>query len=365
LGWFDFLGFYSSGRVARAGELGRLYDVDAQYAIQRAVNGPDFSPDFTSLSQHPPILAPLLAAIAGDDYVTAYIRWTVVLILVLIGCATVVAKWLIAAGWERRTAIISSINGICFYPVFLSVVQGQDTAFILLGLLIWMLALLQHRELLAGSGLAMATLSPQIAGTLALPLIASRRPAAWWFCVVVSLLTLYCLALIGGQGARDFLNLLLSSAQGQGNGVLINQADMFNFLGLLLRSAPDLDPEMARMLAWGGVLFSTSLMCRLWWGKGIRLTANHIGLAVVLGVFTSPHLHSHSLSLLLLPLLTLMSNLWNRGGFGQIAALVSLPVCSWLMLFGHFAGGPWFYRAAYALMMVLAGGLFMEIRRHA
>lgn len=361
----DFLGLYSAGHLARMGEFGKLYDLDAEYAIQREVIGPSFSPDMLSVSQHPPFLSPLLATIACDDYTVAYRRWTIVLIIALATVGIVLAKFLMASGWESRLAIVSAVSYMCFYPTFVSILHGQDTVFTLLFLLIWMVALLQHREVLAGFGLALATLSPQVTGALSVPLIASRRAASWWFGIGAGLLAIWSLVLIGWQGARDLLGLLRSSASGQGAGVIINQRYMSNLLGLLLRNVPGLDPGVTRLLAWGIALLSLNILCCLWWGKRTQLTVEHVGLAVVTSVVTAPHLHGYSLAFLLPSLLGFALILRNRGDRGEVAALVLVPVSSLLMMFGHILGGDlWFYRVAYILMAVLIVGLLISVRQN-
>jgi hypothetical protein len=114
--------------------------------------------------------------------------------------------------------------------------------------------------------------------------------------------------------------LLRLSSQGGGYG--LNQLQMYNLLGLLLRNAPGLNPGTARGIAWGAALLSVAGLCMLWWKMRQSLGIELIGIAVILGVFTSPHLHVHGLSYLLLPALGLMIILWERGR--RFAALLFL-----------------------------------------
>ncbi|MBK8616898.1 MAG: DUF2029 domain-containing protein [Anaerolineales bacterium] len=186
-----------------------------------------------------------------------------------------------------------------FFPVFISLLGGQDTSFTLLGLFIWMFALLKGREISAGLGLAFATLSPTIAGALVLPMFASRRRASLWFITGMIGLAVYSLALIGIQGIMEFISTLQTSSQGLNYG--INWSSMYNLLGLLLRAFPNLNVETIHAVAWAATVVSIVGMCIFWWNQKNQLGIQHIGIAVVLGTFTAPHLHLHGLSYLLLP----------------------------------------------------------------
>ena len=360
LGGVDFISFYTAGRIARAGAYGQLYDLTLHYAIQSPIIGPNFVPGGVIMSQHPPFLAPLLGLISFDDYRASYIAWSVILACVLAPCGVVAARFLVANGVDRRSSILAAISAVLFYPVFISLLKGQDTAFVLLGALIWMWALLARRERLAGVALALVLLKPQIALVLALPLLASRNRAAYWFCAASGLLGLYSLLLVGSGGLLDLLGLMRLSADGAGYGT--NQPAMYNFLGLLIRSVPTLDAATLSLLKWTVYLLTIGFLCWLWWGKREALTIQHIGVAVTLSLFASPHLHLHDLSLLLLPMLGGMTLLWGRGRRGRTAALALLPASSLLLFASDLIDGSLHFLFGYALMLALLIGLSSTLR---
>jgi hypothetical protein len=354
LNGIDFISFYTAGRIARSGDYAHLYDLQRQNEIQHKLIPADTFAGGVNLSQHPPYLAPLLSIIAGDDYVKAYMIWSAILAGVLVICFLVIGKYLLWEGWDRSSAVLCAANCAFFYPVLLSLLKGQDTAFILIGLLFWMIGIFQRKEMRSGFGLALSTLSPPIAGALSLPLIASRRKAAGWFCLAFSILAVISLALVGLKGARDYLQLLLISSQGQG--YALNPSKMFNFLGWMLRSFPTLSLSLVHGLTWSAVIASLIASIWLWWGKRNRIRAEHIGLVVVLATFTSPHLHLHSVSFLLLPLLVVSTNLWKQNSrLGQLTALLLVPFCSLFMEASNLAGEQGLYTLTYLLMAALAG----------
>lgn len=358
LGGIDFVSFYTAGRIARSGAYRQLYDLTLHYAIQSPIIGPNFVPGGVIMSQHPPFLAPLLGLLAFDDYRAAYIAWCGVLVAVFALCGAVVVRFLGERGFDRRASLLGAAGAVLFYPAFISLLKGQDTAFVLLGALVWMWALLARRERLAGAALALVLLKPQLGLALALPLLASRNRAAWWFCVTSALLGLYSLLLVGWGGALDLIGLMRLSADGRGYGT--NQQAMYNFLGLLVRGAPGLDAAALSALKWAMYLLAIGVLCWLWWGKRQDLTLEHIGVAVVLCVFASPHLHLHDLSLLLLPALGAIVRLAQRDARRGLA-LALLPAASLLLFASDLITAPLHYVAGYALTLGLGAALGMAI----
>lgn len=351
----DFVSLYSAGRLARAGEYERLYDLEAQAGIQRQVVGSDeYSP---LIFNHPPYFVPRLAAISVEDYVTAYILWTLARLAILVLCAILIFILLRGSGWETGPAMLGMAGCLLFFPIFISLLGGQDTVFTLVGLLIWMLALLKGNDISAGLGLALATLSPTIAGALALPLLAARRRAGLWFLAGMAGLAAYSLWLVGVQGIEGFIRLLGISSQAQSYG--FNRSGMYNLLGILTRNVPLLDPELVRRIVWGAAFLSILTLCIWWWKQREHLGIRHIGIAALVVTFTSPHLNLHALSVLLLPMLALMTILWDRGH--RTSALLFIPVVSTALMLIFIVAPDFSYAASYALMAVLAYGLYSNL----
>lgn len=355
----DFISFYTAGRIARQGQYPQLFDLEAQREVQWQIVTPDTFPGGVNLSQHPPYLAPLLSLLMVDDFVTAYLLWTAVRVAVMIGCGVLLWRFLRRRGWTNLDAALCALASSTFFPFFLGLLGGQDTAFIMLGLLLWMIGLIEKRELQAGIGLALASLSPLIAAALGVPLLAARRKAGLWFIVSMVVLGLYSLAMIHIQGALDFISLMRLSSQGEGYG--LNQANMYNLIGLLLRTFPNLSADITRIIGWTGFGLAVFGLVILWWGKGVSLRMELIGVAVTAAVFTLPHLHSHGLSYLLLPLLIGCVVLYERGY--QTAALLLIPMTSFLLLVFIFLPPGFNFAIYYLLMFSSAAGLWLSYSR--
>ena len=346
----DFISLYGTGRLIRAGEYRLIYEVDAEADVQRQVAGSTYTDPL--IFNHPPHVTPILGLIASDNYVLAYILWTVAGLLVVSACVVLIHRYLLHSGWDVRSARLGALGCAVFFPIFISLLGGQDTVYTLIGLLVWMFALLKGEEMAAGLGLAFATLSPTIAGALALPLFASRRRAGVWFILGMLGLALYSLILVRTQGIVDFLYLLATSSQGSNYG--INWSAMYNLLGLLVRAFPNLSIATVRSIAWVAAGLSIFAMCIFWWNKRGQLNIQHIGIAVILGTFTAPHLHLHGLSYLLLPLLGMITIFHIRGN--KTIALVLIPVVSSVLIIILFLMPDLSPASFYLLMLAMFVG---------
>ncbi|MBL8099148.1 MAG: DUF2029 domain-containing protein [Anaerolineales bacterium] len=340
----DFISFYTTGRLMRMGEYQQIYNLDSQALIQNQIIGKTSAP---LIFAHPPHLNFLLAFIASEDYVSSYKVWSLLNVFVLLICATLIKRFFIKLNWDVRSAWLGAIGSITFFPIFISILGGQDTVYTLLGLLLWMFGLLNAKEIKAGFGLALATLSPTIAGALVLPLFASRRRAGIWFVIGMLLLTLHAFLLLGLQGIKDFIYLLGINSEAQVYG--LDWSKMYNLFGLLIRSFPNGNEELIRNIVWSVAGLSILIMCIWWWKKDI--TVKHISIAVLLGTFTAPHLYLHGLSYLLLPLLGIMVLLYEARK--QTIALLLVPIISTCLIIILLLIPIWDFNIYYLLMLAV------------
>lgn len=76
----------------RMGEYQQVYNLEAQALIQNEVIGEASAP---LIFAHPPHLNFLLAAIAGEDYVSAYILWSALNLIILLFCMELIRRFLL------------------------------------------------------------------------------------------------------------------------------------------------------------------------------------------------------------------------------------------------------------------------------
>jgi len=319
----DFLTYYSVGRVARADGLSRVYDLDLEAAAQAETAGVPLGTLQILPPNHPPFLYPLLGLLAGLDYRGAYFGYVLLLVILVAAGLPGLYRALRENGWPRAPVWVVLVGVLLFEPFFFSVLKGQDSAVLLLGGLLWFSGLARNDDRLAGLGLSLTLIRPQIAILLAAPFLFRRRKVFWWFCVGALALGAYSLFQAGWTGAKDYLHILIISAGGTGYGLA--EAAMFNFTGLVLRLAPRLDLGLVHALGWG--LFAAALvsLCVLW-GFSKTIHYRHIVLAVTLSLFAAPHLHYHDLAMLVVPLigLGLVGVLTGRLTIQRAAALPML-----------------------------------------
>lgn len=358
----DFISFYTAGKIFDLGLYNQLFDLALQKQVQWEIVSPDTFSGGVNLSQHPPYLAPLLGLVIVDDFLTSYIRWSLVRLIV---CAVIwysVYVFLLQRGWRKDHAVLYGLAFILFFPFFLGWLGGQDTAFILLGILMWVLGLLNGQDKKAGAGLALASLSPLVPFVLSIPMMLSRWKAGAWFVVSMIGLAVYSLLMIGFEGGRQFIDLMLLSSQGEGYG--LNQTRMYNLLGLLLRGLPDSFHDIARLTSW--IFFALVILVSSWFWHRHRdtLRIEHIALTVLVSTFALPHLHIHGLSYLLIPALAHALLVYEKGR--EFEALCFLPVFSVIMLIASFVAPPFLnYGLYYFFMAYLFFILWNAIKRNA
>jgi hypothetical protein len=299
----DFIAFYTAGRIAANGSYHLLYDIQSELQIQESVIGGALRVDQLLPFIHPPLLVPILQFICTPDYLASYWRWVLVAFIFFIGSAFLMERILYSLQWPFRSRLLLLIAAISFYPVYASLLKGQDTTFLILGGMIWLVGMVRGKDWAAGLGLALMVIRPQIALILAVPFLFNRRKVWWWFVAGALLLTVYSIWLVGVSGIKDFINMESLTAGGQGFG--LNESYMFNSTGLLLRFFPAINPGLLHGLTW--VIFVAVLAgLSILWKISSFIRIRELVLAACLSIFASPHLHFHDLGFLLIPIMGLI-----------------------------------------------------------
>jgi hypothetical protein len=299
----DFIAFYTAGRIAASGSYHLLYDVQTELQIQESVIGGALRVDQLLPFIHPPVLVPILQFICSPDYLASYWRWVLVSFIFFVGSAILMARILHSLQWTSGSRLLLLIAAISFYPVYASLLKGQDSTFLILGGMLWLVGMLRGKDWVAGLGLALTVIRPQIALILAVPFLFNRRKVFWWFVAGALLLALYSTWLVGVSGIKDFINMESLSAGGQGYG--LNESYMFNSTGMLLRFFPAIQPGLLHGLTWA-IFVATLAGLSILWKITPLIRMRELVLASCLSIFASPHLHFHDLGFLLIPIMGLI-----------------------------------------------------------
>jgi hypothetical protein len=351
----DFISAYTGGRVADIWGAANVYNLEYQQVVQQGVVGFALAPDQVLMFEHPPYLVPLLSLFMDGNYLASLDRYAILMVVIYAAGMAVAYRLIRLDGWERAPALLMLAGMVTFYPLFVSLLNTQDTALMVLGGFLWLLGLWQKKDVLAGLGLALTTVRPHIALLLALPFLFRRRGVFWGFCLAtVGLAGISWLA-VGISGLEAYARLLLTAAGGEGFGT--HESAMINLIGLLWRIDPNLGGDTIHWIGWAVYGVTLVGLCVMW-ARSREIAEKQIGLAVTLVVFVAPHLHYHDLTLLLVALAAALLAL-VRGGFlrAQKAALIPL-VLSMALLFSNFAA-VLEYAFPYLVMLLLVVVLYI------
>ena len=295
----DFIALYSAGRVAQAHGFASTYDIELQQKIEQEVVGFQLAEGQVLLYNHMPYLVPLLALVVNDNYVGSFERWVLVLISIYLMGTLFFMKSLFANEKDDiRFALLAGT--LTFFPLFISLWQGQDTAFLYLGVVFWCIGILKKQDWLISAGLALTTIRPHISIALAVPLL-FRHQRAWWRSILlISILAVISVMILNVQGIVEFVNILRVSSEGSWFGM--KPAAMLNLLGFILRIVQFPNSGTASLIGWLIYLAGIVIICGLWQRSNI-IDGRLLGLSILIVVVTAPHLHLHDLTLLIFPLL--------------------------------------------------------------
>jgi hypothetical protein len=365
---FDFSALYTAGRIAANSSYHLLYNVQTELQVQETIIGGSLRMDQLLPFNHPPLLVPILQFICTPDYISSYWRWVLVSFSFVVGNAILMGRILYTMKWALGSRLLLLISAISFYPVFTGLLKGQDSTFLLLGGMVWLYGMVRGKDWAAGLGLAMTVIRPQIALVLAVPFLFKRRKIWWWFVAGATVMVFYSMSLVGVRGVKDFIHLVTISAGGQAYG--LNEVDMFNFTGMVLRLFPGIQMGLLHGLAWA-LFLATLVGLSILWRISPTIRIRHLVLAACLSLFASPHLHFHDLGFLLIPLFGLIIIGGNKGQIIDIPILSSdmaflrtdfhlesthcvafLLTASLILLFGEL-WDPVRYTIPYLLMIIL------------
>lgn len=345
----DFHWFYAVGKVWRQYGSHHVYDLDLAAAAQAEVIGVETGGKLLLLPNHPPFVFPRMALLACLPFRLAYgINAVYVLVFTALAMLALYTH-LRKRAWPRWEAFLLVSGILLFEPYIISILKGQDTYLLLLGGLLFLFGILEEKDWLAGIGLGLTLIRPQIALVLVLPFLFQRRKVFWYFLASALILALYSLLLVGWEGAWQFLRLLFLST-----GVDLHGWDevfMYDLVGLLVRSFPAMDVAIIHAIGWSVYGIAVVSLCILWKLAG-KIQVWHLSLALCLSVLTAPHLHYHDLSLLVVAILCAALAGVRSGRLSYFTAALLPSLVTLLLVLGEL-WAPIHFPAIYLLMVLL------------
>jgi hypothetical protein len=342
-GYPNFASFYTAGTMVRTGQAAALYNLPAQYEIQKKF-APNVSIRQAALPYiHPPFEAPLFAPLTLLPYWPSYLLWTA-LNLALLALSLMILR--IGPGLKGVSPIFLALAAAGFYPVVTSLIQGQDCVLLLFLFVLAFVALEKGWDAAAGLLLAGGMFRFQLVLPVILLLAIRRWRILLGFVPMSVLLGVVSLGMVGWTGLTGYVRFLISMEKGGAGGSIV-ASGMPNLRGLLAGlpgvSADSSAIFMATMLCSVAVMGIAGYYICLQ-KSSIRFTFT---LATVAALLVSFHSLTYDLSLLLPAILLLFADdehATKRSGHIDILLLLllyALPrfelVGAWLSPFVSFA----------------------------
>ena len=198
----DFMGFYNFGRIYQNRGIQYIYDIQEQQKIEEQVVGHPVTVIFYT---HLPFIAPLAKLIVDENYVDSFKRWAVVLLLLNAVNVYLLVNMLEIKKFTKDNLFILYMGAFFFDPTFSGFINGQDIAILLFGAIVWARGMLSRNYFLAGLGLSLTTIRPQIALFLAIPFFFRHRTVFWGFVLGSLTLAAISVALLRMDGTLKFI----------------------------------------------------------------------------------------------------------------------------------------------------------------
>ncbi len=302
----DFIAFYAAGIISRNQGPSHVYDISLQKSVEEELVGFSLVANQVLVFNHDPYLIPIVSLFINNDYTLSFIKWVLFLCLIATLSASILAECDKGVSGNKVFTIFAILT---FFPLFISLLNGQDTVFILLGLSLCLFGLVKNKDWVIGMGLALATIRPQIALILSFPFLFKRQKVFGYFLAGVLVLGLMSFLILGLDGMKGYLSIMRISVEGGWYGIKENV--MVNLIGLLWRLFPELGTQSIHWMGWAAYGISTIGLAILWFINR-EIGIKYFGLAILISLFVSPHLHYHDLALLLVPVTAVVMNLETK-----------------------------------------------------
>ena len=294
----DFFSFYSAAKLYVVKGGSAVYDLalQKQYELQIVHHSPD---QFVVLPYfHPPYYTLLIAPLAFLDYRTAY--YAMAAFNLVLAALLVV---LLVRGSERihgRSAIVAAALIAGFFPLFLTVLQGQSDLVVLVPLAAAYTAWARGRTGWAGifSGLALA--KPQL--LLLVPVLFLARRAWRALAGFAAVIAVFAVVSVAGFGVGPVLGYVNAVGRWAIGGSLPTSGQIVytDTAAYSLRNVLEAVPGGGKGLALAVLVILLALVALSlsWRPDKPRLD---FALAIAASLVLSPHQNIHDLALLVIP----------------------------------------------------------------
>ena len=306
-GYPDFTIFYTAGKILREGLSHNLYDGALQYKVQQSFASGVRIRKGPLPYNHPAFEALIFEPLAGLDYPAAYLTWSVINLAIL-GFLPFLLRPHIPV-LAQCSPFLWLLVLLGFFPVLVALLQGQDVILLLLFNALAFVTLRRNADTLAGFWLGLSVFKFQLVVPLVVILLCWKRTkVVQSFVVTAAGLAAISVAITGWAGALRYPGYVLHFEEFMERGGIA--LDMPNLRGLIEGWT------FTRGLPSVHVITIVLSICLLLWvivkGRGRTGSSGQFNLqfslAMVAAVLASYHAFPYDLSLLVIPLLLVVSH---------------------------------------------------------
>ena len=290
----DFMSLYTGAKLFWTNR-SALYNLEQQRLIQESID--PSRGDWVLPFFYPPFFAAFLVPLAWLRFSAAFIVMTVINIVLL---ATTIELLVRRLQLNRQQTYWLVLTTLCNYGVHYGLLEGQTSFIALLLLTLFMLTLRESGFASSGIWSGFLFFKPQLAGIPLLILLSNKKwRALEWAFLTLGLFALISLVGVGADGIKDYLALSAQAAAGN-DYLRIEPEGMHNLRALTYFFFP---APWRDAVWWAGTIVLVALIVarsRASEKPNGIFFAEWITIAAAL-ILVSPHLHSHDLTLLIIP----------------------------------------------------------------
>lgn len=294
----DFFNFYAAARLYVYSGGAAVYDISQQRAVELQVTGADPARFIVLPYFHPPYYTLLIAPLALLDYRSAYYAMAAFNVVLLVALIVILVRSSLRIHGRAWLVAAPLIAG--FFPIFVTVLQGQSDLVVLVPLAGAYAAWARGRYEIAGALSALALSKPQL--LLLIPILFIARRA--WRALAAFAAVLFGLGAISvaGFGFGPVMTYLTSIGTWAITGRLpnTNQLVYTDPAVYSLRNVLEAVPGGGKVVAFVILILLLALVAlSLSWRPDKRRL--DFALAVAASLVLSPHQNLHDLALLVIP----------------------------------------------------------------
>ena len=335
LGRSDFRHLYTAGYMVRSGYAHQLYDNDVEYELQNKLAGSlNINLPFNYLAYEALFFAPL----SFVGFKLAYILYFGINLVLVAACFLMLKPYLLSL--RRIWAWLPLAIFVCFYPVTVALIQGQDSILMLTLIIAAFVSRRTGHELASGILVGLTLFKFHFSIPFLLLFLAWK----WWrtvigFCAASVTVAGVSLWIAGFAGMGVYLRSLVSMSVGlitaqQQDFYGIHPAGMPNLRGLVSVMA---GPYVSHFWVQAITIVCSTLLLFL-----AARSRPSFSLAVLVSVLVSYHSLIHDTALLVIPLGLLgAASILNRFPYSEWVALLAAVILVSPTVLILMPGYPW------------------------